>query len=210
MNEFLAMSVSAPVLPATVLLALVCFYWLLVMLGSLDLDFLDVDLEFDLDAEPSSLTSVGFVVLRFLNIGNVPVMIWGSVFALTLWVVSSLLFVYHDASSMQGESWPILQIVLRNVAISVFLTKLFTTPLVGKFDPAEPDTAEDLVGRECVITTLEATVASGQASVSAVAAPHLLNVRTADGTLSKGDSAEIIDYDREKRVYIVARRPSGE
>jgi hypothetical protein len=98
----------------------------------------------------------------------------------------------------------IAAVILRNVALSLFLTKLFTQPLVGKFEPDEPDSIDNLIGRECVITTSEADNASGQASVRGVAAPHLLPVRVPGGRLVKGDRAEIVGYDEGRKVYLVS------
>lgn len=204
-------------MPASVLLCAAMFYWCLVILAGLDLDILDFDL--DLDAEPDfeSMLGMGFVVLRFLNIGRVPVMLWGSIFAVTFWLVSMLLDRYLDQGLFEEPEhrWAwfyVVQFTVRNLAFAVILTKLFTHPLRDKFEPDEPNQARDLIGTPCIILTSEVTERHGQAEYKTGAAPLLLNVRVADANgplLRKGDTAMIIDFDPGKNIYLV-KKPNAE
>jgi hypothetical protein len=198
MVEFLQIAFSWPTLPATVLLLLVSGYWLFVSLGALDLDFADVDLDVDLQADGDVL-SFGFVVLRWLNIGEVPLMVWLTVFGLSLWTASMLI----DGRETLTDGGAIALALLRNAGIAVVATKLFTQPLRGKFDPSEPLKSDDLIGRRCEIKTSEVTPAHGQAEYRIDGSPLYLNVRTAGGVLNKGEPAEIVGYDADRHVYIV-------
>ena len=72
-----------------------------------------------------------------------------------------------------------------------------------------------VVGRRCVVTSLEVTPDYGQAEMPADGAPLLLNVQTRDGvTLRQGDEAVVYDYDKDKNVYLIAAMntdtPAGE
>jgi hypothetical protein len=68
----------------------------------------------------------------------------------------------------------------------------------------EPNAAEELLGRICIISTSEATPDFGQAKYSSDAgAPLLLTVHTTDGVIPRGHEARIVDYSPERRVYIV-------
>ena len=87
-------------------------------------------------------------------------------------------------------------------------TKLGTQPLRGRFDIIEPNKAESLVGRTCVITTSDVTDRFGQARVEAEAAPLLLNVRGKPGAFRKNDPALITGYDTERGVFLVEPIPS--
>ncbi len=203
MSGYVQQCLTGPNLPATLLLGLVIGYWLLVMLGALDLDFFDFDI--DLDGQSDSPLSVGFLGLRFLNLGRIPVMVWVSVFALTFWVLTMLLWFLFDRPAYEPGLWWDFQYVLRNAALSVVLTKLVTQPLVPFFDTPEEYTPESLIGRECEVSTYEATAEYGQARFRTDGAPLLLNVRTTAGTLAKGDRAEIVDYDPKSRTYLIAK-----
>ena len=206
MSEFVEACFSWPALPATVLLILVCVYWMFVILGALDVDLFDFDLDVDADAA-SSFTSVGLIPLKFLNIGKVPLMLWMSVFALGLWLISMLL----DYSVWLGVEWSdaevsgITRTVALNTGLSLFIAKLLTQPCRGKFEPIGQESGEALVGKACVITTQEATEQFGQAKFARDGAPLLLNVRTSDEPLAKDDHAVIVGFQPKQNIYLVKR-----
>jgi hypothetical protein len=102
-----------------------------------------------------------------------------------------------------------IQFGIRNLAVSLVATKILTHPLRDKFDVKEPNRVQDLLGRECIITTSEVTDSFGQAEVAAEGAPLRLNVRTQetsrDTLLTKGDIAVLVGFDKEKSVYFVGK-----
>lgn len=217
-TEYLQLCFSGANLPASALLVLVMFYWLMLILAGLDLDFLDIDLDVDGDADLdmdmdgvdadghlADTLGLGLVVLRFLNIGRVPIMVWVSIFAIAYWLLSVILDRFLDNPDHRIELLYAAQYGVRNFAIAVVLTKIFTQPLRGKFDPSEPNKVEDMIGTECVVTTTEVNKSFGQARYETEAAPLLLNVRTREKPLAKGDLAVIVDHDAEENVYFVTR-----
>jgi hypothetical protein len=202
MWDLIYTAISPAVLPATLLLALVIAYWLVALVAGWGFDALDVDLGLDGDTgEPgfNGMLGAGAISLNFLNIGQLPINIWGSVFSLCFWIVSM--------------SWPtetatvggLALLVLRNAAIALIPTKLLTQPLRGKFDPREPDKAEDLLGSVGEVTTAEVNPQGGQARFLAAAAPLLLNVKTTQSVIAKGEYVEITGYDAQKHTYTVER-----
>lgn len=199
MWEFLEASFRGPTLIASVLLLLCSLYWILVILGAFDVDVLHLDVHLDADMD-SSLTGLGFLGLKFLNIGEIPVMIWASCFSLCLWMLSML----FNRAINPSDTQAVLLALGRDMVISAALTKVLTNPLRGHFVPDEPHPAEKMIGRTCVIATSQVDDVSGRAEFPTEGAPLLLNVRTRKGTLHKGELAEIIDFDPEKRVYLVA------
>ncbi len=207
--DYLEVCFSGANLPATALMIVAIMYWLLAIISGLDLDFLDIDLDLDGEGDLGEVAGIGVVVLRFLNIGTVPLVIWGSLFAISWWMVSMLLDrmldnVYHPELR---ETWfYAIQWTIRNLAIAIVLTKIFTQPLRGKFDAEEPHPAEDLLGQQCRVITSEVTDRFGQAEYPTEAAPLKINVRTREATpLGKGDIAVIVEFDPEKNIYFVER-----
>jgi hypothetical protein len=144
-------------------------------------------------------TSWGLVALRFLNIGDVPLMIWLTAFSAG-YVASSVLF---DGTATGLSAGAFAVGVVRSGAIGLVAAKLLTQPLRGAFETVEPNRAASLVGRTCVVTTSEVTDRFGQAKVEAEGAPLLLHVRGAAGALKKNDLAVIAAYDAERRVFLV-------
>lgn len=203
--NYLQLCFSGANLPASILLIVVGFYWLLSIVTGLDLDFLDISLDLDADGALDSASGLGFVVLRFLNIGRVPLMLWISVFAVAYWLVSMLFSQLLDSPAADQATMLAAQLSLRNLAIVVVFTKLLTQPLRGKFDVVEPNRAIDLMGQECQITSSEVTDKFGQALFTTDGAPLILPVRTREQSLAKGDRAVIVEYDAEGEVYFVTR-----
>jgi hypothetical protein len=205
-EQFIESCFSWPSWPASVLLLCVCVYWMLMIFGAVDLDFLnidvDLDLDVDIDADISAL-QIGFVPLKWLNIGSVPTMLWGSIFALIAWLVSRLWNSPLPHPSFTWSTDPLA--IMRDFGVAAMLTKVITQPLRGRFDLVEPNKAEDLVGQTCVVTTSEVTETFGEAEFATEGAPLRLNVRNDKGDISKGDTVLITYFRGETNVYVVER-----
>ena len=218
MAELLEACFSGVNVVPTSLLGLTMVYWLFVLTGAIGLDVFDFDLDLDIDADvdvdvdidadldvPSgqigSMMSLGVVVLRFLNVGSVPVMLWFSIFSLALWTFTMILDdpAYHENTAQD------LLVLVRNGFFALITAKALTQPLRGKFDPVEPTKPQDLIGRTCAITTTEVTETFGQARHEMDAAPLLLNVRSTDTSLTKGDLAVIVGFDSGQQTYSVEK-----
>lgn len=206
-------------LPWTVLLALCLGYWLLVLTGLLDLDTHGdattlVDPQGPLNADADSALDAAEVpgifkpIAQFFNLGEVPIVVTVSFFALFGWLLSmSLNLVLNPWNSgLLG-----LALLAPIILASALGTRWATKP-IGRFFRMlnyQGETHKPVVGRSCVIMTSEATPAFGQAQVDQEGAPLLVNVRTfGDLILKKGDHALIIKHDAEKGVYIVANLES--
>ncbi len=206
-TDFVQVCFTGACLPATLVLMLAMLYWLASIVAGLDLELFDFDLDLDLHGESglSSLVSVGLLVLRFLNIGRVPVVVWGSAFAIAYWMVALLLDRLIDEPASRTNLLYAAQYTARNLVLAVVLTKAVTQPLRGKFDPIEPSRAADLIGRACRITTGEVTPSFGQATVATDAAPLILDVRVKETPLAKGEAAVIVDFDPDRNVYFIEK-----
>jgi hypothetical protein len=209
MLEVLESSFMWPTWPATVLVIVCCVYWLMVIVGAVTVDALHIDfhdVHFDTDVD-GSLLDLGFVPLRFLNLGRVPLMLWVSVFALAAWTVSRLIAANYGQPAPHAEfifSSDSLAI-LRDFAIGAVIAKLVTQPLCGKFDVIEPIGSKDLLGNTCVITSHEVTEKRGEATYATGGAPLTLHVKAIEKGLNKGDTATIVDYSPDDNVYFVKR-----
>ncbi|MCA9121813.1 MAG: hypothetical protein H6822_07010 [Planctomycetaceae bacterium] len=205
MSELIETAFTPTVMPATVLLLVVSLYWSIAVFGGLGLDLLDFDLDFDADFDADSvfdsIMSAGAVTLRFLNIGQLPINIWISVFAIAFWTISMLWRSPEGATAVLT----IVAMVVRNGAVALLPTKVLTQPLRGKFEPIEPKEAADLIDHVGVVTTAEVTPRGGQARFDSAASPLLLNVRSAQTVLAKGEQVRIVDYDSASQIYTVER-----
>ncbi len=212
---------SGPTLPGAILLGICGVYWLMLILGAIDLHLFDFHLpHFDAGHTDAGHVDVphadvghghgfewGLAALRFLNLGDVPVMIWATAFALAYCAASLAFDGTADASDGVG---PIAVGVVRAGLLGLVGAKLLTQPLRGRFTTVEPNAADTLVGRVCVVTTSEVTATFGQARLDSDAAPLLLHVRAAGPALKKHDLAEIVAYDPDRRTFLIEPVPPPE
>ncbi|MEZ6135774.1 MAG: DUF1449 family protein [Pirellulaceae bacterium] len=213
--ELLNTLFSGPVLPASALLCFMLVWSLMAMLGAVDLDLpgadinVDADVDFDVDMNSGSgpTDGLGLLAAKWLNIANVPLVMWLGIFAVIWWLTSALLWVLVDAHFFAPPGWIWSSVlVAKNLAIGIVLTKLVTNPM-GKWFVVERISAAAIVGKECQISSLEATPEFGQVKFKTDGSPLLLNVRTDGPHLVQGTTVWITHYDAKRRVYIVS--PTG-
>lgn len=219
MLELLKASLAPGNLVLTGLLLLCIIYWVMVIAGALGMDSLDVDLDGSaaVDGEMKVPVDVGgemggvlegvrgaaVSVMKFLNFGEVPLMVLVTI-ALTLaWAVGVLSHVWV------GGWAPYLQLLmLVPFLFAGFLAaKIITQPMKSVFrkfrEQEEREQMFDLIGRRCRVVSGRADTTRGQVEVETEGAPLLLNARTtsADHVLKKGDEAVILAHDDRKNVY---------
>lgn len=205
MNDFIELAFTGPVWPASVAIIMLLVYSVLVFLGLVDAAIDPPDFG---AGEPSvdvsdSLTSVGAMSFRWLNLDSVPIFIWFGVFGLCWWIISLGMWEWFDSARYEPTLLPSVLLALRNVVIAVGFTKFLTMPMRRLFERGRAYTAEVLIGEVCEIQTGEANANFGRAKYKTDGAPLLLNVRTRGELLGRGQRAEIVDFDPEKRIYIV-------
>ena len=212
MSELLDVAFMPVNLVFTVLLGLVLVYWIMVILGAMDFDFLDIDFDTDTDVDMDADTDMdiqGGGVLRgfleFFYVGEIPVMVLVSVFALCIWVISVLGNYYLNPTGSVILSLPILA---GNLIVSCFLVKIMAVPLRKLFKSfdTDPNATLNVMGRICRIVTTEVTNARmGQGEIKGKGAPVLLNVMAEDDhVFHKDDEALIVGQNKQTGIYLIA------
>lgn len=201
MNEFLQACFDWPTLPATILVIICLLYWLSVILGVMDFDLLDFDLDFEVPAEGPAFLDFGFIGLKYLNLGDVPIMLWMSIFSLSMWMLS----INFDYKIEINSIMDYLPLVARNTGISLVVTKLLTQPFKGLFKFTPPNEVEALLGKTCRVTSTSVSNRFGQAEMEAEAAPLKLHIRSEDETIQKGDLVRLTDFNTEQQVFYVVK-----
>jgi hypothetical protein len=143
MSEFLHFLFIAPNILATFLLSFCVVYWLIVIVGVIDLDFIDIDLDIDadvdvdVDADVSGGAESGVAwlnkVLHFLNLGRVPFMLWLSIIALIAWIMVVIANYYLGIHSFFFGA----ALFIGALIVAMFIAKPLTFPLVQVFDKME-------------------------------------------------------------------------
>lgn len=194
-----------PVYPASILVCLLILYTMVALVGliELDVDLPEADFDFDMSdgVDLDFFQGIGAASLRWMNLGRIPIILWGGLFTVVFWSLSYGIWHRFDSLRYEPTFWTSALLVGRNAVISVVGTKLLTQPLVKYFVPLPSYASENLIGGTCEISSLEATPDFGTAKFRTEAAPLLLNVRTDGPTFEKGDEVRIIDFDPKTRLY---------
>lgn len=151
--------------------------------------------------------AMGTVVLapaNWLNLKQLPIVLWAGIFTLAWWSFSILIWVSFDSTFFNDPGFVAVgAMILRNLTLGLLSTKLITQPMRGWFDTNEL-TSVSLVGQEAEICSFDATPENGQVKYKTSGAPLLLNVRTDGPHLPKGTRVWLTHYDTQKRIYIVS------
>lgn len=212
MSELLQESLRFYNFPITVCFVLVVLFWMITVFGIVDSDALEPNLDLDADVDVDAQVhggSIGLGLLRFFNLGEVPLMILLSVLITLVWAGAVALNYYFNPgqSFLIAGGW-----LFANGVVSLLLTKFLTVPLKLLMRRLkEGEKHRPVIGRACVIKTSEVTETFGQAEAEDDSGnPLLLHVRVSQGqkSLAKGDRALVVDTLDDAQTYVVRKLES--
>jgi len=214
MNEFIQEAIHSFNLPLTLLMGLVVIFWILSLLGTIDMDSLDLDLDVDAgtdaDADVDSEVDVGHNILgttlKLVNAQDVPIMMVLSLLTLFMWTISIItnFYINPDKSALLA-----LGLLVGNFIVSVLLVNLITQPLRPIFRAIKKDEEHvPLVGSIGTVKSRVIDQKYGQVEVIREGgSPALLNARLEDGALTRGETVIITSYDDNNKRYLVKSAP---
>lgn len=210
MTELFHATFSAVNIIPAILLTFVLFYWLLVILGALDISSFDFDVdieaevEFDADAAADATSEADISwfnnVLSFFNIDKIPLMVFITFWAIPLWAISVMF-----NHLIGNESFIISSLFLiPNIIISALIAKPLTLPFVKIF-AALTDQAEgtqDLLGQIGKVRVGATDSKMGQGDVNIDGSNYRLNIKTKNGKILRGQQFLVVNYIKEGGFYI--------
>lgn len=206
MKELFELSLNPWVLPFTVALVLCCLYWLIALLGTIDMDMFDLDLDLDSDTDGAVGSSGGFFssILQFMNATEVPLMFVLSVISICKWFLNIAAIVTYNQN---GVWWIALLTWLGAFIVSCVITALVTKPFIPLFKAfkAGEDDEEPIIGREATVVTSQLTEEFGQVRVLRErGSAALVHCKLASGgaPLKKGETLMIIGKEEEGDFYL--------
>ncbi|HNS97517.1 MAG TPA: hypothetical protein PKL73_11250 [Polyangiaceae bacterium] len=260
MAELVAVIVSFPAVVPTVLLGVVLLYWVMVVVGVLDVDFMsgegaadgvlegvqgvdalvqgapDAAVEGIVDGAAHGITEgvadgvvegsvdgvKGLVeithasatpmvtqgvetvnVLSFAHFRSVPVTVSASVVTVFSWLFC-VLSVRILSPFLGQPSWvPGLGMLLASVVLALPPSALLLRPLANVFRVQHAKSFQDLVGHVCVVTTGTVNDKFGQARLEVTDLDLLVQVRTEQVRLQRGDRGLIVAWDARREVFII-------
>lgn len=220
MIELIGYSFHSINLIPTCLVLLTLIYWFFVILGALDMGFLDFDLEADGeadidlnadidmevdggDADIDGGVSPIFIVLGFFNIGKIPIMLFVTLLSIPMWFIAIVGNHYLGITSFIIG----LGLLVPNFFVSLFVAKFISTPFVHIFKKISNNEEDNFspIGKKCVTKYNITSDKLGQAVVTSLKGKtHLINVKTYDNkVIKKGGTGLVIDYNKEKKIYMI-------
>ncbi|MDX1453257.1 MAG: DUF1449 domain-containing protein [Oleiphilaceae bacterium] len=212
MDPFYQNIASFPTVIFTFLLLIVLFYWLVAMLGWVEIDMLDFDLpdggldtELGGDAGMSNANALAGLMLRY-GLSGVPVTVIVSFIALFGWFASY--YAVHFLLAGLGDGWlrflAGIPVLIGAFYGAVLLTALVIKPLRHFFKRVPQETIKRVLGQTAVVRTSRVDEAFGEATLEDGGAGLVLKVRASPGSSFKlGDRVVLIEYDAEGNTYRV-------
>lgn len=199
MEAFIAVTFSFPTVLFTVLLAVAVIYWLISLVGLVDLDG-GGDADVDLDAS----SEMGGLMVT-LGLQGVPLPLVLTLLFLCAWPVSyftDLLF-----GSLFGSGWgrvffAVLLIPGASI-VGLFVTVLLVRPLRPLFRQAYKRPLEtQVIGTSCVVLAFNENTGKGRVETNRDGAHLILQIRS-NTALARRDRVVLVEYLEEQRAYWV-------
>lgn len=203
MDQFLLEIFSFPTIIFTLPLIFFAMFWLIAIIGLIDIDIFDVGLD---AGEPDSDTSEGTNAswLEHIGLGGVPLTISLALLDFYSWIFSLLgkkylTFLFDDVIT-GAASGSIVALV--SVLLAIPISALCIKPLRTMFTTHETSRKSDLTGLVCVLTTSKVTGSFGQATSED--GSMIINVRAKEpNEMNKGDKLILLGYDEIHDSYEV-------
>jgi len=208
MSELIDNALLTVNFPYTVLLLLILAYWIVVILGVLDIDAFDLDLGTDADLGGDMGGAGGFSMLAFLNVNAVPLMLYVSIVILSMWVISVQVNQLLEPWLGRDNVWLATVLAVPNLIFSLLVAKFLVIP--AKRFARRSAQRTPLVGKLCHVVSMTIDENHGQCQVDLGGAPLLLSAVTREGeVLNRGDAAVIVERRDGAEGFVVTKYGDG-
>ncbi len=205
MDPFYQNIASFPTLFFTLILALCSVYWLVAVLGVVDLDILDLDVpEGDFDNATGANALAGFLLKLGLN--GVPLTIIISFIALFGWFICY--FAVHFSFPLIPDGFLEyivgLPILIGSLYIAVLITAQVIKPLRPFFNSLNKNTVKNVLGQTAIVRSLRLDSDFGEVFLEDGGAGLIFKARTLNNeTYKKGDRVVLLEFLKDRHVYRV-------
>ncbi|MDZ7923145.1 MAG: DUF1449 domain-containing protein [Marinagarivorans sp.] len=201
MAPFYRIISSFPTVFFTFLLALCLIFWLIAILGVIDIDVLDLP---DTSADSSGMVNGAAGLLMKLGLNGVPLTVSLSLIAIFGWAIS-----YNTTYFSNTESYLLLMRWVANIGIfvialigSIFLTALVLKPVRSLFNKMSADFSKNIIGQIAIVRTSRVDTRFGEAVCQDGGAGLTLKVRAYEGVqFKKNDRVVLLEYIESENAY---------
>jgi len=207
MNTFHQIVTSFPTAIFTVMLIVCMLYWIIAVLGMVDLDILDIDYDGDVDAADSTAAQDGIagLLLRF-GLGGVPLTIVITFISIFGWLISyyATFFLKPIIPTTLLKFIASVGILFAAIYVGVMMTALVIKPIRKIFAKLDIDETKHIIGQPAIVRSSVVNADRGEALLNDGGAGILLNVRAAQGEeFNKNDEVVIIEQINDNNLFRV-------
>lgn len=204
MAELWGVLSSYPTIVYSVLLTVMLIFWLLAILGAVDLDFISFDADIDFDAD---IEIPGFIgLMHTLGFIGVPFTIVLSILIFLAWVFT-FLFAVYVLPWVPGDILKYLLgtvVMIGSFVLAAPITSRLVAPLRRISEINQAKSNKDFVGYPCKVRSQTVDEKFGQGAVEDGGAGLIVNIRAATpNEMSKNMMVRIISYDKDNNSYEV-------
>lgn len=205
---------SFPTVIFTVLLAFMFFYWMVAVVGIIEIDSLDFDLPegietnadmgIDASGEGGNLNVLAGVLVRF-GLYGIPFAIILSIFAAIAWLISYYAALYLNKAFATGLMHYLIGfgVLMVTMLVSAWLTGKLIAPIRKRIAKIPKHNAKEILGKMALVRSSVVNDTYGEAILEDGGAGLVLKVRSDNTTFAKGDKVVLIKYRPEQNVYLV-------
>ncbi|MBF0197069.1 MAG: NfeD family protein, partial [Planctomycetes bacterium] len=174
-------------------------YWLVVIMGAIDIDGLDIDIDLD------GLDGISGTLLSFVYIKELPFTIFISCWSAICWFFAMTFTYYINPERSLFLGLCALPVI---VIIGIIASRFILYPIRHFFASLKGDEHEkdnNLIGRIASVETTTINSTFGRVQVESTSSPILVGAVCEDGTtLNRGDKVVIIEYQEDKDKFLVS------
>lgn len=203
MKPFYQIVASFPTVFFTILLIIVVAYWLLAMLGAVEISVLDFDM--DIDTDMSTTSAITGFMMR-LGLHGVPATIIISLIAIFGWLISYYAVYFFFGIFSTGFLRYVLglPVLLGSLYAAIMLTAFCIKPMRPFFQKTHQQTIKRVLGQVAVVRSVVVNNQTGEAMLADGGAGLILKVRSSAGAeFQRGDRVVLLEYIPEEYVYRV-------
>jgi len=204
MELFLQVALSFPTVLFSVLFCLVFIYWLVVALGGVEIDLLDVSMDSSLDGAGQVEGVAG--LLSKLKLNDVPVTVVVTLLTLSGWLISYLVEVWLLQYLPLGVlRFPLgLIVAIGALVLAVPVCAAICRPLRPLFRKAEATSSKTVLGQVALVRSGKVTLQHGEAVLEDGGAGLILRVRADEAQgFKRGDRVVLLEYLATEHAYRV-------
>ncbi len=206
METFLTNILSFPTGVLTLLLGVMVVYWIFAILGMIDIDVLDFDVDMDTDVDLEGLTGLAGLMVT-LGLTGVPFTIVLTLLLLFGWIICY--FCVHFFFFWGAGNWLTyvagIAVLPLSLAISIPFTAQIIKPLKPLFKKLyTPPPQKVLIGQTCIVRSSRVDEKFGEATAVLNGASLILRIRAdVNKGLKNGDKVVMIEYRSDENSYWV-------